>query len=102
MVNATTYEHQNDDSLSHLLSKAHSLSAYSVQREVTVQIHQDADQQRSMIDDTSTAFDRFQAGLSTTARRLSTQAAQYARSHRLTTGIVAAFVAVWALWFLFF
>ncbi|KAI3623993.1 hypothetical protein GLX27_002750 [Malassezia furfur] len=94
-ANPSTYEQQNDESLNRLFNKVHSL------RQVTINIHSDADQQRSLIDDTSSAADRFATSLRSTANKLSSEVVRYSRSHRLTTYIVGAFVLLWLLWYFF-
>ncbi|KAI3617903.1 hypothetical protein CBS9595_003812 [Malassezia furfur] len=94
-ANPSTYEQQNDESLNRLFNKVHSL------RQVTINIHSDSEQQRSVIDDTSSAVDRFAANLRSTANKLSSEVIRYSRSHRLTTYIVGAFVLLWLLWYFF-
>jgi hypothetical protein len=53
--NQHTHEQQNDDSLNRLFNKVHSLVrtyALSHQREITLHIHNDAEQQHSLLQDT--------------------------------------------------
>ena len=61
-ANPSTYEQQNEDSLNRLFNKVHSLVRAQkrrlTQREVTINIHNDADQQRSLIDETVCCYDR--------------------------------------------
>ncbi|SHO79589.1 Uncharacterized protein MSYG_3939 [Malassezia sympodialis ATCC 42132] len=94
--NPNTYEQQNDESLNRLFNKVRSL------REVTVNIHEDADQQRGLIGETSNTFDQLGASLTFTAKQFAHKVTNYAGSHRVTTGIVGSLVVLWALWFFFF
>ncbi|AXA50929.1 golgi vesicular membrane trafficking protein [Malassezia restricta] len=93
--NQHTHEQQNDDSLNRLFNKVHSL------REITLHIHNDAEQQHSLLQDTSSAFDQVRLQVSSSARQFADKIAQYTGSHRITAAIVGGFVGLWALWFFF-
>lgn len=78
---------------------------------MTINIHNDSEQQRSLLDETvripplsleqSNTFDQFTANLRATANKMSREVVRNVRSHRLSVSIVAAIVFLWALWYFF-
>lgn len=92
-----TYEQQNDSALDALYSKVSSL------RSVTIDIHNDSENQRAgLLAQTSDSFDSFSNQLTRTSNHFSRTIAQGARQHRLTLYIVGGFVGLWLLYKLFF
>lgn len=91
-----TYEQQNDSALDALYSKVSSL------RSVTIDIHNDSENQRSgLLSNTSDQFDNFGAQLQHTSNHFSRTVVNGARQHRLTLYIVGGFVGLWLLYKLF-
>jgi len=80
---------------------------------VTLNIHNDSEQQRSLINDSvrcnmnrsytkSNTFDNIATNLGATSRRFAAHVTNFVQSHKMMLIIIGAFVGVWALWFLLF